>query len=315
MDMKAEMAGAPELSLVVPVYNEEESVVPLYNELRASLEATGKSYEIIFVDDGSTDSTLEKLKSLANIWILSFARNHGKSKALEMGFAETKGSVVFTLDGDLQDDPKEIPKFLAEIAAGSDLVVGWKQKRLDPLEKRFFSKIANTAARLMAGSIVHDMNCGFKAFKGDLARELRLFGDMHRYIPAVVSNMGLKVSEVPVNHRERKFGKSKYGFSRLFAGFFDLITLLFMRKFLDRPMHFFGLWGMILSGVGVLFLAYLSYLRIFLHAQIGNRPLLFLSILLVVVGFQSLSLGLIGELIIRQGNSRSPVSLKFARRS
>ncbi|OGG43085.1 hypothetical protein A2841_01520 [Candidatus Kaiserbacteria bacterium RIFCSPHIGHO2_01_FULL_48_10] len=298
------------ISVVIPVYNERESVQPLFDELEGVLRGIGKSYEIIFVDDGSTDGTLEVLKELPNVGVVSFARNSGKSKALEAGFTESRGDVVLTLDGDLQDDPKEIPRFLAEIEKGSALVVGWKQKRLDPFEKRFFSKIANAAARTLAGSIVHDMNCGFKAFRGSVARELRLYGDMHRYIPAIVANSGLSVSEIPVHHRERKFGHSKYGFSRLLSGFFDLVTLLFMRRFFDRPMHFFGVAGVTVGGGGVSILLYMSYLRVFLGQTIGNRPLLFLGILFVVVGFQLLSLGLLGELIIRQGKGSTP-PLKF----
>ncbi len=311
--MKDPDAARPYVSVVVPVYNEEESVLPLHDELTGALGALGKTFEIIIIDDGSTDGTLEVAKSLPGTSIISFARNHGKSAALVAGFQEARGDIVMTLDGDLQDDPKEIPRFIDAVEKGSALVVGWKQKRLDPFEKRFFSKIANSAARILAGSVVHDMNCGFKAMKGDVARDLRLYGDMHRYIPALVSNMGHIVSEISVHHRERKYGKSKYGFSRLFSGFFDLVTLLFIRRFLDRPMHFFGLSGMVVGGAGVLILVYLAYLRIIVDATIGNRPLLFLGILLVVVGFQSLSLGLLGELIIRQsGQPRTP-PLKFKR--
>jgi len=305
----------PYLSVVIPVYNEKESIQPLFDELSQVLGGIGKPSEVIFVDDGSTDGTLEVLKELPGVTIVSFARNYGKSKALEAGFAESSGDIVLTLDGDLQDDPHEIPRFLAEIEKGTMLVVGWKQKRLDSFEKRFFSKIANVSARMLAGSVVHDMNCGFKAFQGDVARDLRLYGDMHRYIPAIIANRGLSVSEISVNHRERKFGRSKYGLSRLLSGFFDLVTLLFMRRFFDRPMHFFGVAGVTLGGVGVLILLYLSYLRIFLDQTIGNRPLLFLGILFVVVGFQLLSLGLLGELIIRHGGVRIQAALKFRKRA
>jgi glycosyltransferase involved in cell wall biosynthesis len=296
------------------VYDEELSLKSLHQELIDVLQTLDRTYEIIFVDDGSKDSSVEILKTFPDVSVVSFARNYGKSKALEAGFFMSTGDVVLTLDGDLQDDPREIPKFLEALESGVDLVVGWKQKRLDPIEKRFFSKIANTAAQMLAGSVVHDMNCGFKAFRGTVARELRLFGDMHRYIPAIVSSMGYRVSEIPVHHRERKYGTSKYGFSRLASGFFDLITLLFMKRFFDRPMHFFGLWGLIIGGIGTIILVYLTYLRLVLNSTIGNRPLLFLSILLVVVGFQSLSLGLIGELIIRQGNSKTPVPIKLVQR-
>ncbi len=301
----------PYLTVVIPVYNEKESIKPLCAELSSVLDGLGKPYEIIFVDDGSTDGTLEVLKDLPHVAVVSFVRNCGKSKALEAGFAESRGDVVITLDGDLQDDPKEIPRFLVEMEKGAALVVGWKHKRLDSFEKRFFSKIANAAARMLAGSVVHDMNCGFKAFRGDVARGLRLYGDMHRYIPALVANSGFSVSELPVNHRERKFGHSKYGFSRLLSGFFDLVTLLFMRRFFDRPMHFFGIAGVLFGAIGVCILVYLSYVRLFLDQVIGNRPLLFLGILFVVVGFQLLSLGLLGELIIRQGGRRIGEDIKL----
>jgi glycosyltransferase involved in cell wall biosynthesis len=314
-DVSSVATGTVSLSVVIPAFNEVDSIQPLYDELIGVLRATGKSYEIVFVDDGSSDGTLEKMKSLPDVGIVSFSKNSGKSKALEAGFGVTRGEIVMTLDADLQDDPKEIPKFIEAMGNGYDLVCGWKQKRHDPFEKLFFSKIANTASRILAGSVVHDMNCGFKAYRGEIARSLRFFGDMHRYIPAVVSNMGYRVTEVVVHHRERRFGKSKYGFSRLIAGFFDLVTLLFMRKFFDRPMHFFGLWGMVIGAIGTTLLLYLSYLRIVLDLTIGNRPLLFLSILLVVVGFQSLSLGLIGELIIRQGGTKAQMPIRYVRHS
>ena len=309
---EAAEAKKPFVSVVIPVYNEEGSVLELHAELVASLSTLGKSSEIIFVDDGSTDGTLEILKKLPTIGIISFARNYGKSKALEAGFQETHGTVIVTLDGDLQDDPKEIQKFLAELEKGSDLVTGWKVERKDPFEKRFFSKIANGTARLLAGSKVHDMNCGFKAMRSDVAKELALYGDMHRYIPALVSNMGYIVSEIPVNHRARRYGESKYGAKRLAAGFFDLLTLLFLRRFFDRPMHFFGLFGITLGGLGFLTLLYLTWVKLALGLSIGNRPLFFLGILLVVVGLQMVSLGLLGELVIRQKKA-DDVPLRFHR--
>ncbi len=313
--MKDESAplGEPFLSVVIPVFDEKESIPQLMEELRLVLPSIAGGYEIIFVDDGSRDGTLDVLKALTGVHIISFARNQGKSKALEAGFAASRGQIIVTLDGDLQDDPAEIPRFIDAVQSGYELVCGWKKERKDPFEKRFFSKIANGTARVLAGSKVHDMNCGFKAMTRGVAKELSLHGDMHRYIPALVSHMGFRVGEIVVNHRARKFGTSKYGISRLFSGFFDLLTLLFVRRFLDRPLHFFGFFGTILSGIGFVTLAYLSYLRIFLDETIGNRPLLFLGILLVVVGFQFLSLGLLGEVIIRNDGKKKSIPLRFER--
>ncbi len=291
--------GNPFLSIVIPVYNERESLPPLYEELKAALEPLPPS-EIIFIDDGSRDGSLEVLKSLPDVSVFSFVRNYGKSKALELGFREARGNYIITLDGDLQDDPAEIPHFLQALESGDDLVTGWKVHRKDPFEKRFVSKIANGVTRALAGSPVHDMNCGFKGYRAEVAKGLQFFGDMHRYIPAVVLHQGYRVSEIPINHRERKFGRSKYGVWRLFAGFFDLLTILFLRRFFDRPMHFFGITGMLSGGIGGIILIYLAWLKVGAGEAIGSRPLLFLGILLVVVGFQLLSLGLLGELVVRQ---------------
>jgi len=302
----------PLLSIVVPVYNERESILPLYGEIKVVLASLPPS-EIIFIDDGSRDGTLDVLKDLTDVTVISFARNYGKSKALEAGFGEARGQYIITLDGDLQDDPAEIPKFIEALEQGSDLVTGWKVHRRDPFEKRFVSKIANGVTRTLAGSPVHDMNCGFKGYRAEVAKGLQFFGDMHRYIPAIVLHQGYVVSEVPINHRERKFGRSKYGVWRLFAGFFDLVTLLFLRRFFDRPMHFFGVTGMLAGFFGGVILAYLAWLRLGVGETIGNRPLLFLGILLVVIGFQLLSLGLLGELMVRQRESVAP-PIRFVRR-
>ena len=295
--MKAE---DPFVSIVVPLYNERESVAELHQELQTALGALGRPSEVIYVDDGSRDGTLDLLKSLPDARVISFVRNFGKSKALECGFAQARGRYILTLDGDLQDDPREIPKFLEALEQGSDLVVGWKVNRKDSLEKRFVSKIANGMARAIAGSAVHDMNCGFKGLRAEVAKNLHFYGDMHRYLPAVIGAMGYRVAEVPIAHRARKHGRSKYGVWRLFAGFFDLLTLLFLRRFFDRPMHFFGLLGLALNAAGAGILLYLTYVKLAIGESIGGRPLLFLGILLMVVGFQLLSLGLLGELVVRQ---------------
>ena len=276
-----------------------EWVAEIDGELIEVLTPLKRPFEIIFIDDGSTDGTKTELATLAPARVISFSRNFGKSQALQAGFDAAEGETIFTLDGDLQDDPHEIPAFLRALEH-ADLVVGWKQHRADPLGKRFFSKIANRVTRLLTGVPIHDMNCCFKAYRKAVAKSLRLYGDMHRYIPAIASGMGFSVTEIPVHHRERKFGKSKYGLWRLFAGFFDFFTLIFLRRFTHRPMHFFGLLGMIAGGIGFIILCYLTWIKLFSGALIGNRPLLTLGVFLIIVGFQSFSLGLIGELIIRQ---------------
>jgi len=295
--------AAKRISIVVPVYNEEASVAVLHKEIVDVVRPLGYSYEIIFVDDGSRDRTFAELKKLSPAKIISFSRNFGKSQALQAGFDEAQGDYIVTLDGDLQDDPREIPRLVSAINEGADLICGWKHKRQDPFSKKIASKIANGVARMFAGVSVHDMNCGFKIYRPHVAKGLRLYGDMHRYIPSVASSMGFSIGEITVNHRPRQFGKTKYGFGRFINSAFDFITLIFLRRFTDRPMHFFGLFGSLLFTLGTLILIYLSWEKIFQGMLIGNRPLLLLGVLLVVVGFQSFSLGFIGELIIRQSAS------------
>ena len=295
------------ISIVIPVYNEEGSVAALPKELVAVLTTFGRPFEIIFVDDGSTDGTLRVLKALAPVRIISFARNFGKSQALQAGFRAAKGECVFTMDGDLQDDPHEIPLFIEQMEnERADLVCGWKRRRRDTLAKRLVSRLANGLTRFFTGTSVHDMNCGFKLYRREVATTLDLYGDMHRYIPAMVAAQGFRISEVAVNHRERKFGVSKYGnFRRLFKASFDFLTLLLMRRFVDRPMHFFGIIGSWSSLAGFAILIYLAYLKLIAGAAIGNRPLLMLGVLLVVIGIQLFSSGFLGELLIRQNGSRS----------
>ncbi len=291
------------ISIIIPVYNEAESVAELHRQILAAMNQLDYSYEIIFIDDGSKDKTLDNLKNLSPLTIISFNRNFGKSQALQAGFDQADGDYIITLDGDLQDDPADIPNFIKTLAENSDLVCGWKYKRVDSLSRRFVSKIANFITRFFTKISVHDMDCCFKGYKKEVVKHFRLYGDMHRYIPAIVSDLGFKVSEVKVNHRPRIHGKSKYGFKRLLNGLFDFITLLFLRRFTDRPMHFFGLYGLILSFIGFIILLYLSWIKIFQGALIGGRPLLFLGLLLLIIGVQSFSLGCLGELLIRLGGN------------
>jgi glycosyltransferase involved in cell wall biosynthesis len=294
------------ISVLIPVFNEERSVEALYNELLFVLKSTGYPYEIIFIDDGSTDQTLQRLKRLSPVTVLSFGCNLGKSKALQAGFDYADAEIILTIDGDLQDDPKEIPRFVEELQKGYDLVCGWKYKRQDPWNKRFFSKIANFVNRLITKTKIHDMNCCFKAYRKEVVKSLKLHGEMHRFIPTLAANEGFRVTEIKINHRPRLHGRSKYGFSRLLKGLFDFLTVMLLRKFSDRPMHYFGLLGGGLSMAGLVVLSYLSYLRLFLGIHIGGRPLLLFGILLLLMGLQFLSLGFIGELIIRtQGKDRT----------
>ena len=291
------------ISIIIPVFNEEKSVKRLHEEITAVMKKLDYFYEIIFVDDGSTDETLAELKKLFPVKVISLTKNFGKSQALQAGFDQAGGDYLITLDGDLQDDPEEIPNFIKALGRGADLVCGWKYRRLDSFGRRFFSTLANGMTKFFTKTAVHDMNCCYKGYKKKVIKELRLFGDMHRYIPAIVSDSGFIVGEIKVNHRPRSYGKSKYGLKRLLNGLFDFITLLFLRRFIDRPMHFFGLYGLILSFAGFIILVYLTWLKIFQGSLIGGRPLLFLGVLALVVGVQSFSLGCLGELLIRQSGS------------
>ena len=300
-------SSRPELSVVIPVYNEARSVSELHAELLGVLNKLGKSFEIIFVDDGSTDSTFEAISKLKPANVIRFTRNFGKSQALQAGFKAAKGDYIFTMDGDLQDDPNEITKFIEKMESeGHDLVCGWKSHRLDGAAKNTVSKIANGLTRIFTGTTVHDMNCGYKLYRKELAKGLNLYGDMHRYIPSIAAAQGFRISEIPVYHRQRKFDTSKYGnFRRFSKSFFDFITLILLHRFIDRPMHFFGIIGTLFSFIGAVILVYLSYEKIFEGILIGNRPLFMLGILLVIIGIQLFSSGFLGELIIRQGNSRN----------
>ena len=300
------------ISIVIPVLNEEESVAILHAELVHVLKKIGEDFEIIFIDDGSTDETLIELKKLKPVKIISFTRNFGKSQALQAGFRAASGEYIFTIDGDLQDDPKEISRFLEKAKSSQfDLICGWKEERLDSFAKRVVSKVANGLTRYFTGTKVHDMNCGYKLFRRDVAKAVNLYGDMHRYIPAIVAGLGFRMDEISVKHRKRKYGKSKYGnFRRLFKSFFDFVTLLLIRRFMDRPMHFFGIIGSIFSLIGVAILLHLTYVRLFIGEAIGNRPLLLLGVLLVVIGIQLFSSGFLGELLIRQNTTRNMYTVR-----
>ncbi len=297
------------ISVVIPVHDEERSVALLYDELGSALTPLGREWEAIFVDDGSTDGTFSALTRLhdaaPNVRVVRLRRNFGKATALAAGFAQAQGEVVVTIDGDLQDDPAEIPKLLAKLDEGFDLVSGWKTQRRDPLSRRIPSKIFNRVTGALSGVRLHDMNCGLKAYKAEVVRGLRLYGELHRFIPVLAHQRGYRVAELPVNHRPREHGRSRYGIERYLRGAFDLMSVSFVGRYRTRPLHLFGTLGLVLGFVGTLVLVYLTLLKLEGHA-IGQRPLLTLGVLLVVVGIQLFSLGLLAELILAQHEQRVP---------
>jgi len=296
------------ISVVVPVHDEEQSVEPLLDELADALAPLDTTWEVIFVDDGSTDGTFARLTRLHdvhdNVRVVRLRRNFGKAAALAAGFAEATGEIVVTIDGDRQDDPEEIPRLLVKLDEGFDLVSGWKAHRRDPLSRRILSRIFNAVAGRMSGLRLHDMNCGLKAYRAEVVHGLRLYGQLHRYIPVLAHYRGFRIAEIPVNHRPREHGRSRYGVERYVRGFLDLLTVTFVGRYRHRPLHLFGGLGLALLAGGSAILVYLTVLKI-TGASIGGRPLLTLGVLLVVVGMQFLSLGLLTELITSHNEERS----------
>lgn len=295
------MAGSVHISVVVPLLNEEEALETLHERLTKVLEGMGKAYEIIYVDDGSTDSSPDILKRLyeadTNVVVIRFRRNFGKAAALSCGFDEARGKVIISIDADLQDDPDEIPNFLDKLDEGYDLVSGWKAKRRDPLLKVASSRFFNWVVRLTSGLKLHDFNCGFKAYRREVVKEVDIYGDLHRYIPFLASARGFKVGEIKVKHHPRKHGRSKYGWDRYMKGFLDLLTATVITRFSRKPLHLFGGFGVVCLIVGIIILTYLTVVWFLTHA-IGGRPLLDLGMLLMILGIQVISIGLIGEMII-----------------
>ena len=293
------------ISIVIPVLNEEKSIHELYLNLEYVLNTLKDPYEIVFVDDGSTDNTfliLEEMASKDNrVSIIKLRKNFGKAIALNAAFRHVKGDVVITMDGDLQDDPDEIPQFIKKIEEGYDLVVGWKYPRIDPFTKTVPSKFFNWLTCMLTGINLHDFNCGFKAYKKDVIHNISLYGEMHRYIPALAAWHGFKIAEIKVKHHPRKYGKSKYGFSRLLKGFLDLITVKFLTSFATRPLHVFGIPGILSLLFGFFIGLYLLIQKYLRNITISDRPLLLLSVLLILLGLQFISIGLLGEMMVFQG--------------
>jgi glycosyltransferase involved in cell wall biosynthesis len=298
----------PELTIVLPIYNEAESLPHLLQELVPALEKTGCPFEIICIDDGSSDSSFEELKKLRDqdkrVRIIRFRRNFGQTAAFAAGFRRAEGKIVVTMDADLQNDPADIPKLLAKIHEGYDVVSGWRVKRWQEgfstfLTRKLPSATANWLISAGTGVHLHDYGCALKAYKSEVVKTINLYGDLHRFIPAIASYYGVNVAEVPVNYRSRKFGRSKYGLGRIIRVFLDLLTVRFLLSYSTRPIQIFGLLGMLCFGLGAAIGVYLTFLKLAYEIDLVDRPLLLLAILLVMIGVQFITMGLLGEMIVR----------------
>ena len=298
-----------DLSIVIPVYNEAENIAPLHERNTAALAKLGK-YELIFIDDGSTDGTWSAITACAakdaHVRGVKFRRNFGQTAAMNAGFKAAKGNIIIAMDGDLQNDPADIPRLLTEMRKGHDVVSGWRYPRRDPLMKRFFSRGADKLRRSLTGEKIHDSGCSLKAYKRECFDHLELYGEMHRFIPALLLWKGFKIGEIKVTHHPRIHGKSKYNLFRLVKGFLDLLVVKFWMQYSARPIHLFGGVGLTLFGMGSLGALWLSYQRLFLRIPLSTRPLLLLSVLLIILGVQFIIFGLITDILIkiyfREGN-------------
>ncbi len=312
------MTAAPEdhtieFSAVIPLYNEAQSLEELCVRLTQTLAALTDRFELIFVDDGSTDDSFAVLQGLhgrdSRVRAIRFRRNFGKSTALSAGFKKARGKIIITLDADLQDLPEEIPSLLTKLAQGYDLVSGWKKKRKDSLIRKIASRLFNQATSFFTGVQLHDFNCGLKCYRRELVEELSLYGELHRYIPAIANWKGFRVGEVKVGHHPRMHGVSKFGSERYLRGLFDLLTVIMLTKYPEKPLHFFGLLGTILSLSGLAINLYMAVLRIS-GKWISNRPLLLLGILLLILGVQFIFFGLMGELIVFSSQREKSYTVK-----
>lgn len=296
------------VSVVVPIFNEEGSIEKLTSLCQESLEKMPiDDWEIVYIDDGSTDNSWTIIKSICSkgngFKGVSFKRNYGKANALSAGFEIATGDIIVTMDGDLQDDPKEIPRFIDKIVNGYDLVSGWKKRRYDPINKTLPSKLFNFVTSKVTGINIHDFNCGFKAYRSNVIKSIKLYGELHRYIPVLAKDKGFRIGEIEVEHHPRTTGASKYGWERFSKGFLDLLTVLVTTRYSKKPGHFFGGTGIVSGIAGTFILFYLSILWILDLGPIGTRPLFFLGILLIILSFQLISLGVLGELIVKKDDN------------
>lgn len=303
-----------DISVVIPLLNESESLNELSQKLSDNLNLITDSWEVLFIDDGSTDNSFEIIKKInednSRFKCIRFRRNCGKSAALAIGFERAEGEYIITMDADLQDDPNEIKNLIHKLDEGYDLVSGWKKVRHDPFGKTFPSKIFNLMCSFATGIRLHDFNCGLKGYKKDAAKSLNVYGEMHRFLPALSYHDGFKVTEIPVQHFARKYGHSKFGAERMIKGFLDLITVTFLTRFLKRPMHFFGLLGIILLFLGLGIEIYLVVEWVLGNTFLSNRPLTLFGIALIIVGVQSISLGFLGEMMVKNSQTNDNIIIK-----
>lgn len=311
----SERINSGSVSVVIPLLNEYESLPELARQLETVLErVAGGKYEVLFIDDGSTDDSFRVIHDIHarnnKFKAIRFRTNHGKSAALAVGFAECTGDIVITMDADLQDDPNEIPALIAKLDEGYDLVSGWKRKRHDPWHKTLPSKLFNSVTSSMSGIRLHDFNCGLKAYRKEVVHSVQVYGEMHRYIPALAHWEGFRVTEIPVQHRARQFGSSKFGISRFLKGYLDLLTVVFTTRYIKRPLHFFGAVGSLFAIVGLITDVYLAVEWFFGRTSLSNRPLALFGIAMIIVGVQLISIGLIGELIVKNNLGHQKYSIR-----
>ncbi len=298
------MSSEVYLSVVIPAYNEEENVPILYERLKVVLEKLDKDYEIVFVDDGSKDSTWERLKEIAQrdkrVKLIRLRKNYGQTAAMYAGFQHAKGEVIITMDADLQNDPEDIPRLMEKLQEGYDIVSGWRKDRKDPfLSRKLPSMVANWIISKATGVELHDYGCTLKAYRSDIIKRLELYGDMHRFLPALTKRLGARITEIPVKHHPRIYGKSKYGIGRTVRVILDIFLVKFLNEYLNKPMYVFGTVGFFLLSLGLLALFYLIFIKLFLDESIGRRPLLILSVLFILAGIQLISTGILAELLVR----------------
>jgi glycosyltransferase involved in cell wall biosynthesis len=319
----SEISRSPYITVVVPLLNEEESLRELFALIKQTMRQmnkpgtamAGKHYEVIFIDDGSTDKSFEVLTKLHAehpdiIKAIRFRRNFGKSAALSAGFKEARGQFIITMDADLQDDPKEIPLLIEALGDSYDLVSGWKKKRHDSAIFTLPSRIANAITSKLTGLRIHDLNCGLKIYRKEVVKELKIYGDLYRYIPILVHQAGFRVGEKVVQHHPRKFGRSKYTVGKFYRGFLDLLTILFTAKYIRRPLHLFGVWGLVSFIIGAAIDGYLSIEWFMGLTSLSNRPLFMVGFLFIIIGVQFISLGLLGEMISRSERNEEMYSIR-----
>lgn len=302
------------LSVVIPLFNEVQSLEELYTQIVNVLESLGLSFELIFVDDGSRDGSFDVLRALhegdPRVVVLQFRRNYGKAVALSAGFEAARGQILITMDADLQDDPAEIPHLLEKLNEGYDLISGWKFERHDPFSKILPSRVFNWIVARVSGIQIHDFNCGLKAYRREVTEDIQLYGQLHRYLPVLACHQGYRIGEVKVRHHPRKYGKTKYGLGRFLYGFLDLFTVLLLTRYITRPLHLFGTIGGVFTLVGFTICSYIAYLRFHYGSILGRYPLLWFGILIMIVGVQLFSTGLLGELISNAQHERARYSVK-----